>query len=249
MLKKLRRDASILSVFNASSTILIKKFNSGCALRSFQNLLILQNLYRLRTLGFTYSDPIAMNRKNSTGLPNTLTMLQQSILDCHLCDLSKSRRQSMCGYGNAQAEIMIVDAYVSESEDEQNAYYVGRSGLSLKNMVEKVLMKHIEDVYITHAVKCKPLHSHEPSVSEFDSCKAYLFKQIELIQPKIIIALGEKAYRFITDDTTPFEQVRGERVHFSNFSLIPIYHPGYLLRNPSLKRKTLHDLHKIKSAL
>ncbi len=86
-------------------------------------------------------------------------------------------------------------------------------------------------------------------MSEFESCKAYLFKQIDLIQPKIIIALGEKAYRLITGDTTPFEQVRGEHVNFSTFSLIPIYHPTYLLRNPSLKRETLYDLNKIKSIL
>ncbi len=155
----------------------------------------------------------------------------------------------MYGYGNSNADIMIVDAYVSHSENEQNHYYVGRSGRSLKNMVEKVLLKGINEVYMTHAVKCKPLDSKEPSISEFESCKAYLFKQIDLIQPKIIIALGEKAYRLITGDTTPFEQVRGEQVNFSTFSLVPIYHPTYLLRNPSLKRQTLHDLNKIKSAL
>jgi len=155
----------------------------------------------------------------------------------------------MYGYGNIHADIMIVDAYVSHSENEHNAYYVGRSGLSLKNMVEKVLLKRIDEVYLTHAVKCKPRDSKEPSTSEFESCKAYLFKQIDLIQPKIIIALGEKAYRLITGDTTPFEQVRGERVNFSTFSLVPIYHPTHLLRNPSLKRETLHDLNKIKSAL
>ncbi len=217
------------------------------SLRSFQNLLILQNLYRLRALGFCFSDPIALNHKNSTMLPNNITHLNEIISACHLCDLSKSRTQSMFGYGNYNAELMIVDAYVSSSENEQNAYYTGRSGTSLKNMVEKVLMMNIDDVYITHAVKCKPLGSYEPSISEFDSCKAYLFKQIELIQPKVLVALGEKTYRLITDDTTPFEQVRGEKINFSSFSLVPIYHPTFLLRNPSLKRETMNDLNKIKS--
>ncbi len=200
-------------------------------------------------MGFSFSDPIALNHKNSAALPNNIVDLNHSISECHLCDLSKSRQQSMYGYGNHNADLMIVDAYVSHSDNEQNCYYSGRSGLSLKNMIEKVLLQHTDDVYITHAVKCKPLDSKEPSISEFESCKAYLFKQIDLIQPKIIIALGEKAYRLITGDTTPFEQVRGARVNFSTFSLIPIYHPTYLLRNPSLKRETLHDLNKIKSAL
>ncbi len=218
-------------------------------MRSFQNLLILQNLYRLRSLGFCYSDPIALNHKNITELPNNLNYLNEIISQCHLCDLSKSRTQSMPGFGNINADVMIVDAYVSASEDEQNAYYIGRSGASLKNMVEKVLMLRSEDIYITHAVKCKPLGSKEPSHSEFDSCKAYLFKQIELINPKVIIALGKDAYRFITNDTTPFEQVRGEKINFSNFTLVALYHPTFLLRNPSLKKETLHDLNKIKSLL
>ncbi len=248
-LKKSCHNDLLLSIFNASSTILLKKNYTGSALRSFQNLLILQNLYRQRALGFSFSDPIALNHKNSAALPDSIAALNQSVLECHLCDLSKSRQQSMYGYGNPNADIMIVDAYVSHSENEQNSYYVGRSGLSLKNMVEKVLLQHIDDVYMTHAVKCKPLDSKEPSVSEFESCKAYLFKQIDLIQPKVIIALGAKAYRLITGDTTPFEQVRGERLNFSTFSLVPIYHPTYLLRNPSLKRETLHDLNTIKSLL
>ena len=218
-------------------------------MRSFQNLLILQNLYRLRSLGFSYSDPIALNHKNVTELPNNLDFLNEIISQCHLCDLSKSRTQSMLGFGNKSAKVMIVDAYVSMSEDEQNSYYIGRSGTSLKNMVEKVLMMNINDVYITHAVKCKPLGSKEPSKSEFDSCKAYLFKQIELIQPKVLIALGEEAYRFITDDNIPFEQIRGEKINFSTFTLVPIYHPTFLLRNPSLKKETLHDLNKIKSLI
>ncbi len=219
------------------------------SLRSFQNFLILQNLYRLRALGFYFSDPIALNHKNSAVLPDSIAHLNKTITECHLCDLSKSRTQSMFGFGSYNAELMIVDAYVSSSENEQNAYYTGRSGTSLKNMVEKVLMMNIDDIYITHVIKCKPLGSHEPSMSEFDSCKAYLFKQIELIQPKVLIALGEKAYRLITDDTTPFEQVRGEKINFSSFSLVPIYHPTFLLRNPSLKKETMNDLIKIKSFL
>jgi DNA polymerase len=144
---------------------------------------------------------------------------------------------------------MIVDAYVSMSEDEHNSYYTGRSGMSLRNMIEKVLLMNINDVYMTHAVKCRPLGSKEPSKSEFDSCKAYLFKQIELIKPKIIIALGRDAYMLITDDNTPFEQVRGQKIAFASFTLVPIYHPTFLLRNPSLKRDTLNDLNKIKSLL
>lgn len=218
-------------------------------MRSFQNLLILQNLYRLRSLGFCYSDPIALNHKNVTELPSNIEFLSEIISQCYLCDLSKSRRQSMVGTGNKNADVMIVDAYVSGSEDEQNTYYIGRSGASLKNMIEKVLMININDVYITHAVKCKSLGERQPSKSEFDSCKAYLFKQIELVQPKILIALGKDAYRFITDDNTPFEQIRGEKVNFSSFTLVPIYHPTYLLRNPSLKKETLHDLNKIKSLI
>ena len=211
---------------------------------------MLQNLYRLKALGFNYSDPFVTNRPAvMQELPDDLMQLQGIVSECHLCDLSKSRQQSMPGIGNLNADLMIVDAYVSLSEDASNAYYTGKSGESLVNMLEKVIGVRKESVYMTHAVKCKPLGTNTPSKSEFDSCKPYIYKQIEMIRPKVIMTLGEEAYKLLSGDDTPFEQVRGQKVNFDNYIIIPIFHPQYLLRNPSMKVATLSDLKTIKSCL
>ncbi len=218
-------------------------------MRSFQNLVLLQNLYRLKALGFEYTDPFCINEKSSNEKPKTLEQLSQNISTCHLCDLSKSRKQSMCGYGDSNADLMIVDFSVSLGDDSDNEYYSGRSGESLKNMIEKVIGVNVKDAYFTHAIKCKPLNSNVPSLSEWDSCKSYLFSQIEFVKPKVVVALGEDTYIKLTQQEKDFQSVRGHVIEFKNYKLVPIYHPQYLMRNPKLKKITMNDLNTIKSCL
>ncbi|MFA6195583.1 MAG: uracil-DNA glycosylase [Sulfurimonas sp.] len=218
-------------------------------MKSFQNLVLLQNLYRLKALGFEYSNPFSVNEKSSDDVPMDLKHLAQTISTCHLCDLSKSRTQSMSGYGNPHADLMIIDFTVSHSDDSQNGYYTGRSGESLKNMCENVLGLTIEDVYFTHAIKCKTLNSNIPSSSEWDSCKSYLFSQIEFVKPKVIVTLGNDAYYKVMGEHENFENVRGHVIDCKKYKLIPMYHPQFLLRNPELKKITLNDLKTIKSCL
>ena len=218
-------------------------------MKSYQNLVLLQNLYRQKALGFEYSDPFSINETSSNETPKNLEQLVQTISNCHLCDLSKSRTQSMSGYGKGDAKLMIIDFSVSPNEDTQNTYYSGRSGESLRKMIENVLNLEVDDVYFTHAVKCKPLNSNIPSPSEFNSCKSYLFAQIEFVQPEVIVTLGENVYYKVTDESDNFEDVRGHVIDFKKYKLIPIYHPGFLLRNPELKKITLNDLKTIKSCL
>ena len=200
-------------------------------------------------MGFEYTDPFSVNEKNNYEKPNSLNELSQNISTCHLCDLSKSRTQSMSGYGNQNADLMIIDYDVSQTQYSSNSYYSGRSGETLKNMIEKVLNLNINDVFLTHAIKCKTLKSNKPSPSEWNSCKPYLFSQIEFIQPKVVVTLGNEAYNKVTEDDDNFENVRGHVIDFKNYKLIPIYHPQYLLRNPELKKITLNDLKTIKSCL
>jgi len=217
-------------------------------LKSYQNLVLLQNLYRLKAIGFEYIEHFTINDKTNYEMPTTLAALSQNISSCHLCDLSKSRTQSMSGYGNQNAKLVIIDFSVSQAQDRSNTYYVGRSGETLKNMIERVIHLSIEDVFITHAVKCKPLQSNKPSASEYNSCKNYLFSQLDFIKPKVIVTLGEDAYTHLTGDVN-FENVRGHVIDYKEYKLIPIYHPQYLLRNPELKKITLNDLKTIKSCL
>jgi len=225
----------------------ITKKNSP--LKSYQNLILLQNLYRLKSIGFNYISSFTINEKKDYHKPLSLGKLVEDIKQCHLCDLSKSRIQSMYGYGDKNATIMIIDFSVSESQDRNNEYYSGRSGEMLQHMIQNSLSKNIEDIYYTHTIKCKPLNSNIPSSSEWNSCKNYLFSQIEFIQPKVIITLGEDVYRNITSDKEIFEKIRGHIIDFQTYKLIPIYHPKHLLRNPELQKTTLNDLKKIKSYL
>ena len=218
-------------------------------MNSFQNLLFLQNLYRLKALGFKYSDSFSINRVTPNEKPKNIDELMKNISTCHLCDLSKSRKQSMGGYGDPNAKLMIIDYSVSYGEDSTNSYYNGRSGEMLMDMIENVLKLKVEDVYFTHAVKCKPLNSNIPSDSEWDSCKSYLFSQIEFVKPKVIVTLGKDAYAKVTSEDENFASVRGHVVDFEEYKLIPIYHPNHLLRNPDDKKIAFNDLKTIKSCL
>jgi DNA polymerase len=175
--------------------------------------------------------------------------LNLDIKNCHLCDLSKSRTQSMSGYGNQNADVMVIDFSVSPSDDNASSYYNGRSGEVLQKMIENVLDLSINDIYLTHAVKCKPLNSNTPSESEYNSCKNYLFTQIEFVKPNIIITLGKEAYAKVTSENENFSSVRGHVIDFKDYKLVPIFHPTYLVRNPDDKKIALNDLKTIKSLL
>ena len=200
-------------------------------------------------MGFKYSDSFAINQKSADEKPTTIDELKKNISTCHLCDLSKSRTQSMSGYGDTDADLMIIDYSVSLSEDSLNSYYCGRSQEMLRDMIENVLKLRVEDIYFTHAVKCKPLNTNTPSKSEWDSCKNYLFSQIEFIKPKIVVTLGKDAYAKVTSENDNFQTVRGHVIDFKDYKLIPIYHPSHLLRNPDDKKTTFNDLKTIKSYL
>lgn len=222
-------------------------------MKSYQNLVLLQNLYRLKAIGFHYIDPFSVNtiheEKQTYTTPHSLMELNKNITNCYLCDLSKSRTQSMIGYGDTNADLMILDYSVSQAQDTSHSYYCGRSGEVLKNMIEKVLNLSIEDVFLTHAIKCKPLKANKPSPSEWNSCKSYLFSQLEFIKPRVIVTLGSDAYAHLTGDYDNFENVRGHLIDFKSYKLIPMYHPNHLLRNPELKKITMSDLKTIKSSL
>ena len=200
-------------------------------------------------MGFEYSDHFNINQNTKVQRPNNIDELSSNILSCHLCDLSKSRSQSMVGNGDINASLMIIDFSVSQTQDTTNNYYSGRSGETLKNMIEKVLLLNVDDVFMTHCVKCKPLNSNSPSPSEYNSCKNYLHAQIDFIKPKVIIALGEEAYSHLTGNEGNFNNVRGHVIDYQDSKLIPIYHQSYILRNPESKKITLNDLNTIKSLL
>ena len=219
-------------------------------MKSYQNLVLLKSLYQYKSLGFSYIDPINVNSDTiDLELPSNTTSLHSHISQCHLCDLSKTRNRVLNGFGNIDAKLMFIDAYPSMIEDETGDSFSGNAGVSLKRMIENVLKLSVNDVYLTHAIKCRPSSTHKVLDSEFSSCKPFLLKQIELINPDIIVCLGELAYTKLIKDSSSFEKVRGQRIPFEKRILIPIYHPSDLLRNPSNKVHTMKDLQVIKGLL
>ena len=216
-------------------------------MKNLHNALLLKQLYQLKNLGYNYTDekPYSHEKKNLLELPNSLQALKQQAQNCHLCSLSKGRNHVVFGEGNPQADIMFIGDVPLEIEDNAGAIFLGRGGEMLTAMIEKVLNLSREQVYITNLLKCHPLLSKEVHESEFHTCKAYLFKEIELVKPKVIVTLGERAYQYLTNDFTALKEVRGTVIQQEGYSVVPTYHPNFLLKNPSFKREVFLDLKRV----
>ena len=210
---------------------------------------LLNLLYKYQWLGYTYMDPIETKNIATDSLPNDLGSLKKVVLQCHLCDLAKTRKNVVFGEGNPNATLMFVGEGPGATEDETGRPFVGRAGQLLTKMIENVLEISRDEVFIANIVKCRPPNNRVPTPDEVASCIPYLFKQIEIIDPKIIVALGSTSYRHLTNDKTPISKIRGKKLHFQNRVLIPTFHPSFLLRNPSKKKEAYEDLLTIKELL
>ncbi len=219
-------------------------------MKNLKNALLLKQLYKLKQLGYSYTSVIPFKEEEpDLTLPNTLEKLEKQALECHLCKLSKSRTNVVFGEGNIDASIMFVGEAPGSNEDSTGKPFVGRSGELLTKMIENVLLIQREDVYITNIVKCRPIDNAEPTPTEAHTCQPYLLKQIKLIQPKFIVALGATAYHYLSGDETNISKVRGTIHKQDGYTLIPTYHPSYLLRNPSAKKDVFEDLKMLKELL
>ncbi len=210
---------------------------------------ILYQLNFLKSIGYEYHNVIKLlnNEISSNSLPNNISSLKDVVENCYLCELSKSRKSVLFGEGSLNASLMFISDEPTSSEDELKNFYVGKIGEQLSKMIENVLPLKKEDVYITNLVKCKSTNGINSL--HFSSCSAYLYKQIELIKPKLIVTLGEKTYQYLCNDTTPLSQIRGQIMSFKEFKVLPTFSINYLLRNPSLKKEAFYDMLKIKSIL
>jgi len=219
-------------------------------MKNLKNALLLKQLYQLKQLGYNYTSVnIFKEEEPDLTLPNTLESLEKQAKECHLCELSKSRNKVVFGEGSLNANVMIVGDAPSNSDDSAGKVFTGRSGDLLTKMLENVLGLTRQEVYITNVLKCRALDTQSPSPTFAHTCHPYLLKQIELIQPKIIIAFDELAYQYLTGDDSTLAEVRGTVHEKEGYKVVPTYHPNYLLRNPSAKKEVFEDLKKVKSVL
>ena len=220
-------------------------------MKNLYNALLLKQLYQLKNLGYKYTNekPYSKEEREILELENSLEALKQQAQKCTLCSLSKSRHHVVFGEGTQKVDLMFIGDVPLEIEDNAGAIFLGRGGKMLTAMIEKVLNLSREEVYLTNLLKCHPPLSQKVDESKFHTCKAYLFKEIELVQPKVIVTLGEKAYHYLTNDTTALKEVRGRVISKEDYTLFPIYHPNFLLKDPSFKQEVFLDLQNVKKLL
>ena len=169
--------------------------------------------------------------------------LRARVLSCTRCELHKQRTQAVFGVGNRAAQWLIIGEAPGADEDRQGEPFVGRAGKLLNNMLLAIGLQRAE-VYIANIVKCRPPSNREPAAEEAQACAPYLARQIALINPKIILALGRVAAQNLLRTERPVGSLRGKRFSYeqTDIPIIVTYHPAYLLRSPQEKRKAWQDL-------
>jgi len=167
--------------------------------------------------------------------------LEQEVRTCTRCALHETRTQVVFGVGNRNASWLFIGEAPGEQEDLQGEPFVGRAGQLLNEMI-KALGLAREDVYIANVLKCRPPQNRDPSPSEVASCESYLQSQVALIKPDIIMAVGRIAAQNLLKTTTPIGKLRGQVHDYQGIPLVVTYHPAYLLRSQTEKRRAWEDL-------
>ncbi len=212
------------------------------------NLLKLKHLYKLKEAGVEFFEGFE-SRESKIDMPNKLKELEKICQKCTLCDLSKTRTKVVFGEGDPKAKLMLIGEGPGAMEDKTGHTFVGRAGQLLTKILNNVLQLNKSDVYIANIVKCRPPHNRAPTAEEAQSCKPYLLKQIEIINPEILVCLGKSAFVYLMDLNVPISKVRGQIFSFKGKKVIPTFHPSFLLRNPSAKKDSYKDFLLIKSML
>nr|VFK36690.1 MAG: DNA polymerase [Candidatus Kentron sp. SD]VFK40223.1 MAG: DNA polymerase [Candidatus Kentron sp. SD] len=180
---------------------------------------------------------------SATSIKESWENLRAEVSACTACGLHRTRTQTVFGGGSWSADWMFIGEAPGADEDRQGEPFVGRAGRLLNAMIEAIGLKR-EEVYIANILKCRPPNNREPEPSEALSCESFLLRQITLVNPRIILAVGRIAAQNLLATTTPIGRMRGRRFTFRNtgIPLVVIYHPAYLLRSPLQKRRTWEDL-------
>jgi uracil-DNA glycosylase len=174
--------------------------------------------------------------------------VRKELGDCKRCMLHRTRRTIVFGEGNQKATLMFIGEGPGYDEDVQGRPFVGKAGQLLTKIIESIKLTR-EEVYIANIVKCRPPQNRNPEPDEIQSCNPFLMNQIRVIQPKIICALGTFAAQTLLKTDTKISQLRGKPFDLEGITVIPTYHPAFLLRNPERKREVWEDMKKIAELL
>ncbi|CAM3137647.1 C-terminal part of DNA polymerase, bacteriophage-type [Legionella steigerwaltii] len=202
------------------------------------------NRYYLQAMGIDLWEMRSPHASCEQGL----STLAKEVAACTRCSLHKTRTQTVFFRGSPNAKLMIIGEAPGFYEDQQGLPFVGKAGSLLNQMLQSIEMIE-KDVYIANVLKCRPPNNRDPQLDEIAQCSAYLARQIELIQPHLILALGRFAGQFLLNKPLALKQLRNTLHHYNNIPFIVSYHPAYLLRNPADKKKAYLDLLTVKKML
>ena len=181
----------------------------------------------------------------------TLDDIRRDLGECQRCKLWATRTNIVFGEGNAQAALMFVGEGPGADEDASGRPFVGRAGQLLTKMIEAIDLKR-EDVYIANVVKSRPPNNRTPEADEVKACKPFLWRQIAVIKPKLIVTLGNPATQLLLETKIGITQLRGKLQDYARtpgVKVLPTFHPAYLLRSPDKKREAWEDLKQVRAYL
>lgn len=195
----------------------------------------------------------------ATDVAEQLRLLDESqVKGCRKCSLCETRTQTVFGQGNPHARLVFVGEAPGFEEDRQGLAFVGRAGQLLTRMIENGMGLKRSEVFICNVLKCRPPNNRDPSSDEVLACSPYLRRQLELINPEVIVALGSPAAKTLLNTAQSIGKLRGRFHDYylsgvtgegHSITLMPTYHPAYLLRNPAEKKKTWDDLQMVMELL
>jgi uracil-DNA glycosylase len=169
--------------------------------------------------------------------------------DCRRCKLCKlGRTQIVFGVGNPRAQLMFVGEAPGQDEDLQGEPFVGRAGQLLTKIIEAIGLRR-DEVYIANVIKCRPPGNRNPEPDEVATCEPFLFRQVDAIKPRVIVALGTFAAQCLLKTSDPISRMRGRVFRYRGAQLIPTFHPAFLLRSPDRKRDVWEDMKKVRALL
>jgi len=192
-----------------------------------------------------HTKPLKKSRsKSRTTKARMLRALREDIGDCKRCKLSDHRKHIVFGEGNPDAELVFIGEAPGREEDIQGRPFVGDAGKLLTRLIEKLGLTR-KDVYIANIIKCRPPMNRDPEVDEIETCRVFLERQVEIIEPKVIMSLGRIAAQTLTGNPKArITAIRGNFFDYKGIPLMPTFHPAYLIRNPKEKWLTWDDAQK-----
>ena len=203
-------------------------------------------------------DPAAKLRTQSTGpllfelsgkiAGETLLEVREDLGECTRCKLHQTRNKIVFGDGSAKADLVFIGEGPGADEDAQGLPFVGRAGKLLTQMIEAMGLQRRE-VYICNVVKCRPPGNRQPEKDEVAACSPFLFRQLDVLKPKVIVCLGSTAAQTLLQTSRSISHFRGEWLDFRGYKMLATYHPAYLLRNPGAKGEVWKDLQKVMGEL